>query len=88
MDAVLRRYVRDRAENRCEYCHLPTIDRKTGTIVQLFHPRQDDWDANFVLQGARIVGLTPVGDATVRLLQMNSDQRVAMRAELLAAGTM
>ena len=34
------------------------------------------------------MGLTDVGAATMRLLQMNDDERVEMRAELLAAGEM
>lgn len=33
-----------------------------------------------------IVGLTRIGEATERLVEMNSDERVEMRAELLAAG--
>ena len=37
---------------------------------------------------ATIVGLTPVGEATVRLLQMNMEERVEMRADLQAADEM
>jgi hypothetical protein len=36
--------------------------------------------------GPEIVGLTDTGRATVRLLDMNEDERVAMRAELQAEG--
>jgi hypothetical protein len=36
--------------------------------------------------GPEIVGLTEIGRATVRLLDMNEDERVVMRAELQSEG--
>lgn len=130
MDAATRQLVRTRANDRCEYCHLPqaaapfltfhiehvqaqqhveddslenlalacpdcnrhkgpnltTIDPQTRLIVRLFHPRQDEWDAHFEYRGAILVGRTLVGEATIRLLQMNTVERVEMRAELHASG--
>jgi 5-methylcytosine-specific restriction endonuclease McrA len=91
MDEALRHFVRQRASQRCEYCHLPdrdavsvpfhiehirakqhhgsegaenlalacqqcnlhkgpnqsAYDPATGTLVRLFHPRLDHWDAHF-----------------------------------------
>lgn len=130
MDAATRQLVRKRANDRCEYCHLPqaaasfltfhiehvqaqqhveddslenlalacpdcnrhkgpnltTIDPQTRLIVRLFHPRQDVWDAHFEYRAAIIVGRTLVGEATIRLLQMNTVERVEMRAELHVSG--
>jgi hypothetical protein len=55
-------------------------------VVLLFHPRKDQWGDHFSLEGARIVGLTPTGRATVWLLQMNSPGRIELRTTLMAAG--
>lgn len=75
----------------CDRCNLfkgpnlAGIDPLTGVLAPLFHPRQDEWSANFELQGGRIEGKTPVGRATVRLLQMNVTQRVQLRSVLQRA---
>lgn len=74
--------------NRYKGPNLTTLDPQTRALVRLFHPRMDTWETHFEIKGARIVGLTDVGAATMRLLQMNDDERVEMRAELLAAGEM
>ena len=69
--------------NRFKGPNLTTVDPTSRQIVRLFNPREDEWDDHFDFDGAFIVGLSPVGTATVRLLQMNSRRRVEMRAELL-----
>ena len=66
--------------------NLTTLDGRTREIVVLFHPRHDRWEDHFEYRGAILIGLSPVGEATIRLLQMNTVERVEMRAELLAAG--
>ena len=66
--------------------NLSSVDTETTAIVPLFHPRHDRWSEHFRLQGAEIVGVTPTGRATVRLLKMNARRRVELRATLLAAG--
>jgi hypothetical protein len=52
-------------------------------MVALFHPRRQQWEEHFDLQGGWIVGLTPVGRATVRVLAMNVDEQRELRADLL-----
>jgi len=66
--------------------NLSSIDPQAGEIAVLFHPRRDAWHDHFTLRGAEIIGLTPSGRATVRLLRMNDDRRVALRAELITYG--
>jgi hypothetical protein len=68
--------------------NLITLDPRTREFVRLYHPRTDAWAEHFEFRGAIIVGLSAVGDATIRLLQMNSVERVELRAELQAAGDM
>ncbi|WP_428938893.1 HNH endonuclease [Fontivita pretiosa] len=45
--------------------NLAGIDPETGQISRLFHPRTDSWDEHFRYEGAALVGLTPIGRATV-----------------------
>jgi hypothetical protein len=61
---------------------LSGIDDETGVIVPLFNPRTNRWPDNFERQGPLIFGITPTGRATVRVLAMNEDRRVQLRATL------
>lgn len=130
METGLRRSVRDRAGNRCEYCglrqeHAPLalytidhiipkkhggsddllnlafacyhcnihkgpnlagIDPDSGEMVALFNPRRQVRPDHFVREGAFIVGRTPVGRTTVRVLVMNAPERVELREKLIENG--
>jgi len=74
----------------CYHCNLhkgPNLtgfDPKSRAIVPLFHPRRDTWHEHFAIQGVTIVGLTPTGRTTVRVLQVNAMERVRLRAALAA----
>ena len=46
--------------------NLTGIDPDTDEIERLFNPRRDDRSQHFAMNGRVIVGLTPVGRATVR----------------------
>lgn len=50
-------------------------DPYDGSIVALFHPRQDRWREHFAwsADGATLRGLTPSSRATIELLRLNSD---------------
>jgi len=119
--ATLRRFVRQRALDNCEYCglaqssftliafHVEHVVAKQhrgsdeldnlclschwcnlfkgpnlstiveGELTRLFHPRADTWSEHFSLEDGRIYGLTTIGTATVRLLNMNDPDRVELR---------
>src|SRR5438046_2029708 len=72
----------------CRHCNfhkgpnLTGIDPATGEIVPLYHPRRDTWEEHFAVRDRKMVGLTPVGRTTVRVLQMNLPARLDLRAEL------
>ena len=66
--------------------NIAGIDPDSGQLVPLFHPRRDQWSEHFAWNGAVIVGLTPVGRATVELLAMNSWDRVEVRENLQSLG--
>jgi len=129
MNPTTREAVRQRAAQRCEYCHLPdrvshavfqidhviakqhiddeslhnlawscsrcngykgpnlsSIDPVSGDIVELFNPRKQTWNEHFELHGPLIVGLSPTGRATARLLAMNDLHRVPLREWLIEEG--
>lgn len=71
----------------CDRCNafkgpnLSSVDPVTNAVVHLFHPRIDDWKEHFKLVDGTMVGLTPKGRATVRLLCMNAPRRVQLREE-------
>ena len=76
----------------CQGCNLKKgsnlagIDDESGAMVALFNPRQQVWVEHFVFQGARVVGLTPVGRATVYVLDMNATERVKIREDVSDLG--
>ena len=65
---------------------LSTIDSQTEQQVNLFHPRTMTWHEHFAVQDGFIVGLTPCGRGTVRLLDMNCEHRLLLRRELIDQG--
>ena len=76
----------------CFYCNnhkgpnIAGIDPATGHVARLFHPRQDRWDDHFSWHGAVLIGLTPIGRATVEVLAINVRHRVAHRQALIEEG--
>lgn len=76
----------------CDRCNLfkgpnlSSIDPNSGEIVNLFNPRTDSWNDHFAIRDAMIVGLTPTGRATARLLNMNDSRRVDLREQWLDEG--
>ena len=84
MAATTRRQVRERANDRCEYCRLPQAAAPFLTfhiehIQASQHVRDDRLDN-------RIEGRTTTGTATARLLKMNADDQVEIRAALMLRG--
>jgi hypothetical protein len=72
--------------NRNKGSDLSALDPLDGSIVTLFNPRTQRWAEHFVLDGARVVGLTPTGRATVQLLRINDRVRLAQRRRLAVVG--
>jgi hypothetical protein len=72
--------------NRHRISNLAGIDWKTRKRTWLFNPRRQKWPRHFRWQGAVLVGRTPVGRVTIRVLGMNLAHQVALRAELMREG--
>jgi hypothetical protein len=60
--------------------NLTGIDPETNEVMELFHPRLQEWSTHFAWDGISIVGLTAIGRTTVRVLAMNSDDQLALRS--------
>jgi hypothetical protein len=60
--------------------NLTGIDPQTGVITELFHPRQHRWSDHFEWLGIYLNGKTETGRTTVRVLNMNSDDQLAIRS--------
>lgn len=56
--------------------------------IRLFNPRRDAWHEHFVwsIDGLLVVGLTPLGQATITALDLNRDWAVRIRAVDRALG--
>lgn len=65
---------------------IASIDPQTGSATYLFHPRKQQWNQHFRLSGVRIEPLTPEGRVSVKLLRLNSTERLALRKLLAALG--
>ncbi|MDJ0676500.1 MAG: HNH endonuclease signature motif containing protein [Calothrix sp. MO_167.B42] len=68
--------------NRHKGTDLGSFDLHTREFSFLFHPRQQKWSDHFAFEEAVIVGLTNEGRTTAKLLQFNSDERLAERKRL------
>lgn len=74
--------------NKHKGSDLASIDPASNEITPLFHPRRDRWADHFSIDQALIVGRTATGRATVSLMRLNRQDRVAEREQLLAAGAL
>lgn len=65
--------------NRHKGSDLGSFDPETGEYSFLFNPRNHFWIKHFRLEASRIIGITPEGRTTVRLLKLNSEERIQER---------
>lgn len=64
------------------------LDSLTDTIVPVYHPNRQAWTDHFAWteDGIWIVGLTPTGRATVRLLRLNRSALIHARRSWVEVG--
>lgn len=68
--------------NRHKGTDLGSFDPETQAFSFLFNPRTQNWGEHFTFSELDLVGLTPPGRTTIRLLQINSHERVAERRRM------
>jgi hypothetical protein len=86
----------DSMENLCWSCtqcnlhkgsNFASLDPQTGDRVNLFNPRQDHWEEHLLMQlDGQILGISPIGRATARLLDMNGAPQLDLRRALIENG--
>ena len=76
----------------CFSCNLrkgPNIgglDPDSGKLTPLFNPRLDTWSDHFVWEGSWLRGKTPIGRATIVVLDINHPDSLLVREALLDEG--
>jgi len=70
--------------NNYKYTKLDAPDPFSGTLAPLFNPRQHDWREHFSWNDdcSCIIGMTPIGRATVEALQLNRTCLINLRQVL------
>lgn len=59
---------------------------ETNELVRLYNPRTMRWREHFHLNGVVIESLTDIGEATIRILQMNHEDQILERQVLSRRG--
>ena len=74
--------------NGLKYNATHAIDTATGQIVNLYNPRIDDWKEHFCWNEnfTLIIGISPIGRATVLRLKLNRESIVNLRTALRQVG--
>lgn len=80
--------------NACHACNpskynvIKAIDPLTNQMVSLFHPRKQNWHDHFKWSDdlLTIIGLTPIGRATVERLKMNREASINIRQVTIGKG--
>ncbi len=68
--------------NRYKGSDIASLTPETGELVRLYNPRIDRWREHFRLNGVIIEHLTEIGEATIRILQINHDNQILEREVL------
>ena len=72
--------------NRYKGSDIASLIPESGKLVRFFNPRINRWREHFRLNGVVIEPLTEIGEATVRILQMNHDDQILERQVLSRRG--
>lgn len=74
--------------NRHKSQRLSARDPLSGQSATLFHPKHDVWSHHFAwsTDGSHLLGLTPIGRATVEALRCNRPAMVLLRRFWRATG--
>lgn len=70
--------------NGRKFTAVRELDPVTGVVVPLFNPRMDKWPEHFAWNAdfSMLIGLTPVGRATIERLQLNREGVINLRLVL------
>ncbi len=60
--------------------NLTGIDPETNAVAELFHPRRQEWKDHFEWKGIYLAGKTAAGRTTIRVLNINAEDQLALRS--------
>lgn len=72
--------------NRYKGSDIATLNPETNELIQFYNPRTMRWREHFRLNEVFIEPLTEIGEATVRILQMNHEDQILERRVLYNRG--
>lgn len=72
--------------NRFKGSDIASLSAETSELIRFYHPRIDRWREHFTLNGITILPNTPIAEVTVRILQINSEERLLEREILHRQG--
>jgi hypothetical protein len=72
--------------NRNKAADIGTYLDGNRRFIRLFNPRKDVWAEHFEVNHGEILALTSIGRATVKLLDLNTPDRIILRQILMTAG--
>lgn len=66
--------------------NIGTVLEYGGPLMPLYNPRTQNWFDHFKAENGHIKPLTPIGEATVKLLELNQPSKVEERNLMELAG--
>jgi hypothetical protein len=72
--------------NRYKGSDIASLIPETDELVRFYNPRTMRWHKHFRLNGVVIEPLTTIGEATIRILQMNHNDQILEREVLSRRG--
>jgi hypothetical protein len=72
--------------NQAKGSDIGSLSTESNDLTRFFSPRIDRWSEHFQLVDISIVGTTPIGEATARILGFNAKPRIAERKLLQRFG--
>lgn len=72
--------------NRYKGSDIASLTPETDELVRFYNPRTMRWRDHFRLNGVLIEPLTEIGEATIRILQMNHNDQILERQVLSRRG--
>jgi hypothetical protein len=76
----------------CSICNwkkgpnISTILEINGPLIPLFNPRKQNWFNHFEANNGKIIPLTIIGEATIKLLELNDFSKIEERLEMSIGG--
>jgi hypothetical protein len=62
------------------------LDDTNELTIRFFNPRKDRWQEHFEVNYGEILSKTPIGEATIKILDFNQPERIMLRQVLIDIG--